>query len=152
MKTTCFPVLHLIIFHAAFCLCANAQSYSIDWHKVSGGGGTSTGGAYSVSGTIGQHDASPAMHGGSFSLTGGFWSPFAGQTPSAPKLTITLTSTNTALISWPAPSTGFALQQNTDPGTSNWAAASELITDDGTIRFIVVNRPTGSRFYRLSKP
>ena len=27
-----------------------AQSYSIDWYKVSGGGGTSTGGVYSVSG------------------------------------------------------------------------------------------------------
>ena len=34
-----------------------AQSYSIDWFKIAGGGGTSTGGVYSVSGTIGQHDA-----------------------------------------------------------------------------------------------
>jgi hypothetical protein len=34
-----------------------AQSYSIDWYKVSGGGGTGTNGQYSASGTIGQHDA-----------------------------------------------------------------------------------------------
>ena len=41
---------------ATFALLANAtaQSYSIDWHKVSGGRGTSTSGVYSVSGTIGQ--------------------------------------------------------------------------------------------------
>ena len=52
---------------------SQAQSYSIDWYKVAGGGGTSTGGTYSVSGTIGQHDAGGPMTGGSYSLTGGFW-------------------------------------------------------------------------------
>ena len=55
-----------------------AQSYSIDWYKVSGGGGTSTGGTYSVSGTIGQHDAGGAMTGGNYSLTGGFWASIFG--------------------------------------------------------------------------
>jgi len=35
----------------------HAQTYSIDWYKIAGGGGTSTGGVYAVSGTIGQHDA-----------------------------------------------------------------------------------------------
>jgi hypothetical protein len=34
-----------------------AQSYSIDWYKIAGGGGTSTGATYQVSGTIGQPDA-----------------------------------------------------------------------------------------------
>ena len=33
-----------------------AESYSIDWFTIDGGG-TSTGGVYSVSGTIGQLDA-----------------------------------------------------------------------------------------------
>ena len=50
-----------------------AQQYSIDWYKIAGGGGTSTGGTYSVSGTIGQPDASGPMTGGNYSLTGGFW-------------------------------------------------------------------------------
>jgi hypothetical protein len=40
-----------------FSVTVNAQPYSVDWHKVSGGGGTSTGGGFSISGTIGQHDA-----------------------------------------------------------------------------------------------
>ena len=43
-----FLLLPVVIF---------AQSYSIDWYKIAGGGGTSTGGVYSVSGTIGQNDA-----------------------------------------------------------------------------------------------
>ena len=49
----------------AMLLGASAQSYSIDWYKVSGGGGTSTGGVFSVSGTIGQPDAGK-MSGGNF--------------------------------------------------------------------------------------
>lgn len=40
-----------------FTSAALAQSYSIDWFTIDGGGGTSTGGVYSVSGTIGQPDA-----------------------------------------------------------------------------------------------
>jgi len=31
----------------------HAQNYTIDWQKIAGGGGTSTGGVYTVSGTIG---------------------------------------------------------------------------------------------------
>ena len=31
--------------------------YWIDWSTLDGGGGTSTGGVYSISSTIGQHDA-----------------------------------------------------------------------------------------------
>jgi hypothetical protein len=81
---------------------SRGQSYSIDWHTMDGGGVTSTGGVYSLSGTIGQPDAGPAMSSGNFSLTGGFWSLFAVPTPGAPLLTISLTSTNTVMVSWPS--------------------------------------------------
>ena len=47
--------------------------YDLSWSTIDGGGGTSTGGAYSVCGTIGQHDAGGPMIGGNFALTGGFW-------------------------------------------------------------------------------
>jgi hypothetical protein len=131
---------------------ARTQSFSIDWHTIDGGGGTSTGSVYSVSGTIGQPDAGPAMSGGRFSLTGGFWSLVAVQTPGAPWLTISLTSTNTVMVSWPFPSTDFGLQQNTDLNTANWTTPSEAVTDNGTNKFIIVNPPTGHRYYRLFKP
>src|SRR3954453_3136086 len=92
----------------ALALTASAQSYSINWYTIDGGGGTSTGGVYSVSGTIGQPDAgTQPMTGGNYSVTGGFWSLFAVQTPGAPLLRIFLTTTNTAVVAWPAPSTGF---------------------------------------------
>ena len=136
----------------ALIISASAQSYSIDWYKVSGGGRTSVGGAYSVTGSIGQHDASGPMIGGNFSLTGGFWSLLAVQTPGAPLLIIKLTSTNTAMVYWPSPSTGYGLQVNTNLTTTNWLTPPESVTDDGTIKYIVVNPPSGNRFYRLFKP
>src|ERR1035441_53996 len=58
---------------ASLSLTALAQSYSIDWYKIAGGGGTSTGATYQVTGTIGQPDAGGAMTGGGYSVTGGFW-------------------------------------------------------------------------------
>lgn len=129
-----------------------AQNYSIDWSTIDGGGGTSTGGVYSVSGTIGQPDAG-AMSGGNYSLTGGFWSLLSVvQTPGSPLLSISMTSSNTALVSWPSPSSGFNLQVNTNGlGTVNWSN-SPAATDNGTIKYIIVNPPTGNRFFRLFKP
>lgn len=52
---------------------AAAQPFAIDWYTIDGGGGTSSGGSFTLSGTIGQPDAGPTMSGGSFTLTGGFW-------------------------------------------------------------------------------
>ena len=129
-----------------------AQSYSIDWYKVAGGGGTSTGSVYSVSGTIGQHDAGGPMTGGNYSLTGGFWALYAVQTPGAPVLSIKLTTTNTAQVYWASPSTGYNLQVNTNLSTTNWVTPVEGVTDNGTIKFIIVNPPTANRFYRLKNP
>lgn len=129
-----------------------AQEYSIDWFKVAGGSGVSTGNVYQVSGTIGQPDASQTMTGGRFSLTGGFWSLYAVQTPNAPLLNIRLTSTNTAQIYWASPSTGWRLQENANLAGPNWVTPSETVVDNGTIKYIIVQRPMGNKFYRLTAP
>jgi hypothetical protein len=132
---------------------ARAQIYSIDWYKISGGGGTSASGAYSISGTIGQHDAGGPLTGGNYSLVGGFWSPLAVvQTAGAPLLKLFLTATNTAVISWPFPSTGWSLQQNGSLGTANWVTPPQTVSNDGINNFVVVSPAVGSQFYRLSKP
>jgi hypothetical protein len=144
MKRLCFAMGMLLALSGA------AQSFSIDWFKVSGGGGVSTGGVYTVSGTIGQHDAGTAMTGSGYSLTGGFWALFAVPTAGAPTLTIFHTLTNTAVVSWPSPSTGWRLQQNSVVSGGTWTTPSEPVTDNGTRKFIVVNPPVGNRFYRLT--
>src|SRR3954471_24193275 len=93
---------------------ARAQNYSIDWFTIDGGGGTSSGGAYTVSGTIGQPDAGK-MSGGAYSIDGGFWGIIAAvQTPGSPLLRIFLTATNTVIVAWPTASAGFNLEQNSN--------------------------------------
>lgn len=129
-----------------------AQSYTIDWSTVDGGGGTSTGGVYSVSGTIGQPDTG-TMSGGNHAVSGGFWSIYAVQTPGAPLLAIARTATNTVAVMWPSPSAGWTLQQNTNSVSSlNWSNVTSGILDDGTTKTLIANPPAGNRFYRLHKP
>jgi len=107
---------------SAFILRVSGQTYTVDWYKIAGGGGTSTGGTYQVNGTIGQPDASLAMSGGSYSVTGGFWSLISVvQMPGLPKLIITHGG-NTVTVSWPDAATNtYTLQQNATlaPPTGN---------------------------------
>ena len=141
------------LFVLLFCLRASAQSYSISWFKIAGGGGTSTGGVYSVSGTIGQHDATAnnAITGGNYSLTGGFWAlNSVVQTPGAPVLHI-LRSSNTVTVYWQDVA-GWTLQQNSNLSLpSNWSASSGVTTSNGT-NYLNVASPAGNSFFRLSHP
>jgi hypothetical protein len=60
---------------------AQSGELRVDWASIDAGGGSSTGGIYSVSGTIAQVDADPLQpaSGGNFELTGGFWAGIAPQ-------------------------------------------------------------------------
>jgi hypothetical protein len=130
---------------------AHAQNFSIDWFTIDGGGGTSTGGVYSVSGAIGQPDAG-TMSGGSYSLAGGFWGITAIQTPGAPLLTIRFTQANTVIVAWPAPSTGFELEQALNLNTPNWSNVPTPPMTVGAEKQVILPNPLGNRFYRLRKP
>jgi hypothetical protein len=100
---------------------AFAQPYSIDWHTIDGGGGTSTGGVYLVSGTIGQPDAGTTMTNGQFAITGGFWAlPTAIQVGGAPTLTIAAAAPGQATISWTPAPPGFVLQETWSLSPANW--------------------------------
>ena len=131
---------------------SQAQSYSIDWYKVAGGGGTSTGGTYQVSGTIGQHDASGPMTGGNYSLTGGFWALISVvQTPGLPNLTVRFVGPNSVVVSWPNTGT-YTLLQNSSVGGGGWAPSGYTITLANGTNSITVTPPTGNLFFRLSSP
>jgi len=123
-----------------------AQQYSINWYKVAGGGGTATGGVYSVNGTIGQHDAGGPMTGGGYSVTGGFWALYAVQTPGAPRLAITYIG-NQAVVSWSSSATGWILQTNNNLTTGNWGNYAGIIINN-----TVTNPPSsGNLFFRLEQ-
>ena len=137
-----FLIIPLLLAAAA----VHAQQYSMDWYKISGGGGTSTNGRYSLSGTIGQPDASGAMHGGNYSVTGGFWSLYAVQTPGAPLLTITFVG-NQAVVSWDSSITGWTLQPNDNLTTPTWGNFLGNVVNNS-----VTNSPSkGNVFFRLKQ-
>jgi hypothetical protein len=132
-----------------------AQSFSINWYTIDGGGGTSTSEVYSVSGTIGQPDAN-TLTGGPYTLVGGFWSIVAAiQTPGAPFLSISQDATSSDItVSWPRPATGYLLQETTvlTGSTVPWADVAFPYRTNQTDIFIAVPNPAGNKFYRLRKP
>ena len=144
-------IVLLALAFTALVVRAQAQTYSIDWDKIAGGGGTSTGGVYAVNGTIGQHDAGGPMTGGNYSLTGGFWSLIAVvQTGGAPTLYITI-SGNAVTVYWQAVS-GWSLQQNGNLNSSGgWSVNSSWTTSNGT-NYLNVTPPAGDLFFRLKQP
>ena len=136
---------------------AHAQ-YSIPWSKIAGGGGlNSTGGVYAVSGTIGQPDASGALTGGVYFVTGGFWPGVTlVQTPEAPLLASELLPGGNVRIFWPLPATGFVLDQTTalaSPAAAiSWSPVAFPYQTNATHISITVPPGVGSRVYRLRKP
>ena len=139
-------VLNVGVFNSA------AQQYSVGWSKISGGGGMSAGGQYSVSGTIGQPDASGAMSGGNYSATGGFWSLISVvQTPGAPTLYVSHAG-STVTVYWQNVS-GWNLAQSGNLTTpmASWSASGGVTTSNGTNYWSVIS-PSSNLFFRLKNP
>ncbi len=67
-------VLLLLCATIASALVAAPAALSVPWWTVDGGGSTSRGGQFALSGTAGQADAG-LLTGGPYSLNGGFWNP-----------------------------------------------------------------------------
>jgi hypothetical protein len=144
-------ILLLGLLTPLFCL---GQQYSINWFTIDGGGGTSTGGVFSVSGTIGQPDAG-VMTDGQFTLVGGFWGVIAAiQTPGAPVLTVTRTATNTVVVAWPGPEAGWRLQATASLSTAPvvWTTLPAPYQTCGSNICVLETAPVGNRYYRLFKP
>lgn len=129
---------------------AALAQYSIDWFTVDGGGGTSTGGVYSLTGTIGQPDAGVPMTStnGQYSVIGGFWAlPTAVQVPGGPKLSIVPAAPGLATISWTPGSPGFVLQESLGLSPTNWVNSPSGVTNP-----IVVPATLPAKYYRLFRP
>ena len=139
--------LGLMLLAAGFQV-AHAQSYNIDWYKVSGGGGTSTGGIYTVSGTIGQPDASGGLSGGNYAVTGGFWAIYAVQSPGAPTLFITKSGTNQVIVYWDQTVTGYTLQTNANLAAPAWGSYLGAVVNNSATN----SPPRGNVFFRLFHP
>jgi hypothetical protein len=73
MKTV-FTFIVVLVAGTASAQTEGTGQFAIDWFTIDGGGGTSAAGNFSLTGTIGQHDASIEPYGeGDFVVAGGFW-------------------------------------------------------------------------------
>lgn len=127
------------------------QQYRIDRFTVAGGGGMSAGGQYSVTGTIGQHDAGGPMTGGSYSLIGGFWSLISAvQAEGLPNLAVAHAG-DSVIVSWP--NTGsYTLQQNNNLAGGSWVASAYSVSTANGTNSISLTAPKGILFFRLQNP
>jgi len=129
--------------------CRCLGQYSIPWYKIAGGGGTSSGGNYQVSGTIGQAEAGSSATGSAYSLTPGFWSFLSVvQTPGAPTLYIGQSGNGVSVFWQNVP--GWSLQQNSGlVNTNGWSVSSGVTTVSGT-NYLNLTSPAGKMFFRLA--
>jgi hypothetical protein len=135
----------------ALALSTHAQNFTVDRFVLSGGGGTSTNTSFSLTGTVAQPDATPALTSGRYSLEGGFWSAaIAVQVPGAPFLTITRVG-STAVLSWDITATGFVVEVS-DSILGGWQPLGITATPAGNTFAVTVALTPNLRFYRLRWP
>jgi hypothetical protein len=136
-----------VFTHSAF------AQFTIESLSMSGGG-VSIGGAYTLTGTVGQADAGK-LAGGSYSLSGGFWNVL--QQAGMPQLSATLRAGN-LVLSWPSASAGFVLESTTQlvPGNAGWIifpAGVTKVGDQFELSIALGAVPLERfRFFRLRSP
>jgi len=128
----------------------HAQSggpWSIKSSTLDGGGARSSGGTWTLTGTIGQADAAAKANGGSFVVQGGSW-PGVIAAPGGPKLTIAKAGPANFSIAWAADAAGYTLQYSTN--LTLWADHPVAITGASSVSWPGSEGPR--YFFRLKKP
>jgi hypothetical protein len=67
----------------------------------------------------------------------------------APQLRLGLASTNQIVLSWPVSAASFVLKESSDLTATNWTTVTNAPTVIGEENQVMLNRPSGNRFYRL---
>jgi hypothetical protein len=125
------------------------QQITIDWHKIAGGGGTSGDTHVSLSGTLGQYDASPPMTGGHFALTGGFWLPDVIFCSCS--LSVTVTGGN-VVVAWPCGMNGCILEATDELRSPQSATVWQPVSPQPADGIYTAPLTGNQRFFRLRAP
>ena len=150
MKNKMRIISLLVIAAGSLTACGTQAQFALDWVTTDGGGGTSVGGAYSLSGTVGQPDAGE-LTGGNYTLVGGFWGVIQD---TLPPLKIQRRMGNLVLF-WPASETGVVVQSATQLpsgglGWSNFTGEPTRVGDQFELLVSpALTPPNPIRFFRL---
>ena len=149
MNRRVFAILILLGLPSALA----AQQFTIKQLTISPGGGTVSGGEFSVTGKVEQQTATPTLSGGAYSVEGETIAfSVAVHTSGSPRLSIHMTATHVQ-ISWaPDNATGHVLQSSTSIGKgAPWLQeATPSVASDGQVHVSIPLRP-GVRFFRLQR-
>ena len=133
-----------------------AERFSVRSSLIAGGGGDarSVDQRFTVSGSIGQAEAVPAIKSADqrFSLEPGFWhSTTVVQTPGAPELRIRPAEPGFVSLSWPVTATGFRLEGCSDLNAGYWETVLSEPTQTASSFTVTVPASGLIRCYRLMK-
>jgi probable HAF family extracellular repeat protein len=108
--------------------------YTVDWFKVAGGGGTSTGDVYTITGTFGQQDAGASISGGGYMVTFGFWSLLGQGAPALiPTVPIITSQPKSLFVTNGTPAAFSVSVSGTPPLFYQWQKNGVDLSDGGNI-------------------
>lgn len=131
-----------------------AQNFAIDRFAISSGGGVSSNAQFSVTGTIGQMEASPRMSGGGYSVEGGLWHlAIVVAPPGEPRLDLVAMQTGGALLfTWPLSAAGYELESSPAVGPAAvWTSVATPAQRGAQYHFLLLRPQPGISFFRLKK-
>lgn len=151
--SSCCGRIAVFILLTVFSLSLPGQ-YAIDHAVVSGGGGSSTSGRFSVEGTLGQA-LTGTQAGGEYVLTSGVWSLLTlVATPSTPSLQMSWDLSEAGpRIYWDKSDDSWVLEQTDllNGASTTWAPVEGPYNDGVTHREVTITASPGQRFFRLQR-
>jgi hypothetical protein len=147
MKIT--HLLFIAFFFSCRLFAQSGGSYDLEWSTIDSGGGTSSGGRYSLTGVIGQPDAGQ-LTGGDFTLEGGFLCELGiPVNDNGPLLKIRRAAAlGFAELYWPVEVKGFTLEATTDLSNVPWGLMEGEGIDSSTEHVVTVPI-IANRYFRL---
>jgi hypothetical protein len=89
-------------------------------------------------------------------LSSGAWlmqiAAFKALIPNAPQLRIFRTATNSAVLAWPGAASGFALQENSNVASTNWANATNVVRTVDSENQVIISPSASQQYFRLRHP
>lgn len=131
---------------------ALAQEFSIEAYSIEALGATSSGGEFTLSGSVGPSEP-VRMTGGEFTLEGGFWALITAiQTPGLPRLIVEWTPNQLVRVAWSADYPDFQLQQSASLPSGVWTAVTNAPVAVPGQWEVLLPPSQGQNFYRLTQP
>ena len=130
---------------------ALASDTALKASYISSGGGTSSGGTYTMSGTVGQ-PVTLISSNGQYRLEPGFWAMMSViSTPEGPAIAFQRTG-NQVVFTWSEPPGTYVLQKATTLGNAaDWQNVSQTPVQVGEQNALSLELAPGNQFFRLRK-